>query len=318
MMGEVEGARPEKITYGCCLSALTGLGELSPAPPSAFDIKPLPYECKNFYAMNNTVTLNSREAMKKIISICTVTILITGCMGSTSAQGDWWTQTQKVLNSDAGKTVMDQLGGASGVTSALSNTEIIAGLKEALSIGSEKVVSQLGVSNGFNLDPKIHIPLPGQLQRVDKALSAIGMNSLTEDLDLRLNRAAEAATPKAKALFLSAIQNMTIEDAKGILTGPQDSATQYLRRAMGPQLSQDMQPLVGNALAQAGAIRAYDNVMGQYEQIPFMPDVKANLNNYVIGKTLDGIFYYVAAEEAAIRTNPAARTTELLKKVFAK
>lgn len=248
--------------------------------------------------------------MKNLLTLTLATLLISGCVSSDKGlEGTDWLQTaEDALNS--------QLF-ASAASSALSTSEITAGLKEALSIGSKNVVSRLGVTNGFNLDPKIRIPLPDQLQRVDQALATVGMNGLTEDLELRLNRAAEAATPKAKALFLSAIQNMTIEDARGILTGPQDSATQYLRRAMGPQLARDMNPLINTALSQAGAVQAYDRVMGQYSQIPFMPDVKANLNDYVVDKAMDGVFYYVAAEEAAIRTNPAARTTELLKKVFA-
>lgn len=248
--------------------------------------------------------------MKKPIVLISTCLLLSSCLSSTQGlEGtDWMQVAQDSLNSG--------LYGQSAA-SALSLSEITTGLKQALSIGSQNVVGKLGVANGFNLDPSIHIPLPTQLQKVDNALKMVGMNGLTEDLELRLNRAAEAATPKAKEYFLSAIQNMSISDAKGILTGPQDSATQYLRRAMGTQLSSDMKPLVNTALAQAGAIQAYDQVMGQYGQIPFMPDVKADLNDYVVGKALDGIFHYVAAEEAAIRTNPAARTTELLKKVFA-
>jgi len=203
---------------------------------------------------------------------------------------------------------------------SLTNTDIILGLKEALNIGSGNVVNQLGVLNGFNNDSNIRIPLPDKLETVHKTLSAIGMSSLTEDLELRINRAAEAATPKAKALFISAIQNMTIDDAKGILTGPNDSATQYLRRAMGPQLLNDIEPIIQSTLAQAGAIQAYDNVVGRYDQIPFVSSLagssKAQLNDYVSEKALDGIFYYVAREEAAIRANPAKRTTEILQKVF--
>lgn len=203
---------------------------------------------------------------------------------------------------------------------SLSNVEIIQGLKEALNIGSTNVVNQLGVLNGFNADPKIRIPLPDTLQKVDSALETIGLNDLTEDLETRLNRAAEAATPKAKALFISAIQNMTIEDARGILTGPNDAATQYLRRAMGPQLTQDIQPIIQSTLAQAGAIQAYDHIMERYDAIPFVSSIagntKSQLNDYVSEKALDGIFYYVAKEEAAIRANPAKRTTEILQKVF--
>lgn len=193
---------------------------------------------------------------------------------------------------------------------------MIAGLKEALKIGSGNVVSQLGVIDGFNLDPNIHIPLPSSLQKVDSALEKVGLSRLTDDLELRLNRAAEAATPRAKELLISAISQMTINDAKNILTGPNNAATQYLRRTMGGELATDMQPLVTAALSQAGAIQAYDSVMGQYQALPFMPDVKADLNDFVVEKALDGIFYYVAQEESLIRENPAARTTDLLKKVF--
>jgi hypothetical protein len=143
------------------------------------------------------------------------------------------------------------------------------------------------------------------------------LGSMTDDLEMRLNSAAEAATPKAKALFINAISQMSIADAKGILTGPDNAATSYLRQTMGVELGTEMQPLIQSALSQAGAVQAYDQVVGRYASIPFMPDVKADLNDYVVGKALDGIFYYVAQEEAAIRQDPAKRTTELLQKVFA-
>lgn len=245
-------------------------------------------------------------------------LLVAMALSSAVQAQSWWERAQTVLNSDAGTQAIEILGGtASSSAASLTPSDISAGLREALRIGTERVVGQLGATNGFNLDPAIRIPLPGVLARVDSAISAIGMSSLTDDLELRLNRAAEAATPKAKALFVSAISNMTIDDAKNILTGPSNAATDYLRRTMGTDLSQEMQPLIQGALADAGAIKAYDNVIRQYGQIPFMPDVKANMNDYVVEKAMDGIFYYVAKEEAAIRANPAARTTDLLQKVFA-
>ncbi|SFJ93387.1 Protein of unknown function [Desulfomicrobium apsheronum] len=202
-------------------------------------------------------------------------------------------------------------------TGSLSQGEMGDGLKEALRVGTENVVAKLGQTDGFNTDEAIHIPLPGQLATVQKALKAAGYSSLVDDLELKLNRAAEQATPKAKALFVDAISAMTIEDAQKILSGPEDSATQYFRKSMGPNLSREMKPIVDTTLADAGAVQAYDNMMGQYKALPFMPDVKANLSDYVVEKGMDGIFHYVAKEEAAIRTNPAARTTDLLKKVFA-
>ena len=206
--------------------------------------------------------------------------------------------------------------GASGTGSGLTQNEMGSGLKEALRVGTESVVAQLGQTDGFYGDKAIHIPLPGQLATVQKALRAAGYSGLVDDLELRLNRAAEQATPKAKALFVDAIAAMTIQDAQKILNGPDDSATQYFRKAMGPGLGKEMKPIVDAALAEAGAVQAYDAMMGQYKALPFMPDAKANLTDYVVDKGMDGIFHYVAKEEAAIRNNPAARTTDLLKKVF--
>lgn len=215
----------------------------------------------------------------------------------------------------------DALGGLKSLApgaagDALSNDEIIAGLRDALKVGSERVVAQLGTLDGFNLDPKIHIPLPGALQDVQKTLAKFGMSGLADDLELRLNRAAEDATPEAKALFLDAIGQMSVDDARGILEGPDDAATQYFKGKMSAPLGKRMNPIVDSSLSEVGAVAAYDKMMGQYQAIPFVPDAKADLTEYVVGKGLDGIFYYVAQEEAAIRNNPAKRTTEILKKVF--
>lgn len=211
-------------------------------------------------------------------------------------------------------------GGTSGSTgsalSALTNGDITAGLKEALRIGTERVVGTLGQTDGFNKDPKIHIPLPESLQTVQSALQAVGMGQLGEDLELKLNRAAEAATPKAKALFVDAISEMTLEDAKKILDGPKDSATRYFEGKMTNPLKTEMRPIVDTTLSEVGAVQAYDNMMGQYGQLPFVPDVKSNLSEYALEKALGGLFHYIAVEEAAIRDNPAKRTTELLQKVF--
>ncbi|PKN47874.1 MAG: DUF4197 domain-containing protein, partial [Deltaproteobacteria bacterium HGW-Deltaproteobacteria-16] len=129
-------------------------------------------------------------------------------------------------------------------------------------------------------------------------------------------RAAEAATPKAKALFLQAIKEMTFEDVRKIYAGPEDSATRYFQGKMTPALQKEMLPIVEKSLSQVGAIQAYDTVMGQYKALPFVPDVKANLTGHVLQKALDGIFFYIAKEEAGIRNDPEKQTTALLKKVF--
>lgn len=206
--------------------------------------------------------------------------------------------------------------GAAGSGSGLSAGEIGSGLKEALRVGTERVVGTLGKTDGFLKRPDAHIPLPGALGSVQKALDRVGMSSLTDDLELRLNRAAEAATPRAKKLFGDAIKAMTLDDAKEILRGPSDSATRYFQQKMTEPLKKSLRPVVNDELAKAGAVRAFDNTMDQYRSIPFVPDVKANLTDYALGKTLDAMFLYLAREEAAIRENPAKRTTELLKKVF--
>jgi hypothetical protein len=207
-------------------------------------------------------------------------------------------------------------GSSSGGAGALSTGDIASGLKEALRVGSERVVSQVGKTDGYNKDPAIHLPLPGSLKSVQSALNAAGMGGMLDDLELKLNRAAEAAAPKARTLFADAVSQMSIDDARKIYDGPKDAATQYFKSKMSTPLAAEMTPVVNQSLAEVGAVKSYDAVMGQYKQIPFVPDAKANLTGYVVEKGMDGIFLYLGKEEAAIRDNPAKRSTELLKKVF--
>lgn len=164
----------------------------------------------------------------------------------------------------------------------------------------------------------MRIPLPATLKKVQSALGRFGMSGMADDLEVRLNRAAEAATPKAKKLFGDAITAMTLQDVKGILNGPSNSATKFFEGKMTSPLKAEFKPIVNASLADVGAIRSYDKMMGQYKSLPFVPDVKADLTNHVLEKAIAGIFLYLGKEEAAIRENPAKRTTELLKKVFAK
>ena len=147
---------------------------------------------------------------------------------------------------DRGKEMLKGFGGGteSSGTASLGTDEIAKGLKEALRIGSERVVGTLGTADGFNKSPDIRIPLPDSLKSVQSMLSKVGMGALGEDLELRLNRAAEAAVPKAKALFGNAIAEMSIEDARKILNGPKDSATQYFRSKMSAPLAGEMKPIV--------------------------------------------------------------------------
>ena len=202
--------------------------------------------------------------------------------------------------------------GAAGLT----ESEIGRGLRSALEVATKTVVETLGRNDGYNGDPAIHIPLPDSMTQVQSTLRRFGMAGMLDDLELKLNRAAEQAAPKAQQLFLDAIGQMTMEDARAILDGPDDAATKYLQRTMSAPLADEMRPIIDQTLAEAGAIAAYDQAMGQYRSIPFVPDVKADLTEHVVGLGLKGIFHYVAAEEAAIRNNPAKRTSAILKKVF--
>jgi len=219
---------------------------------------------------------------------------------------------------DQGKKLLDGFGGSKSGAAALSAGEIASGLREALRVGSDRVVGTLGKTDGFNKSGDVHIPLPGSLKNVQSMLSKVGMSGLADDLELRLNRAAEAAVPKARKLFFDAISAMTIDDARKILNGPKGSATQYFRGKMSSPLRGEMKPFVDTQLSQVGAVAAYDRMMGRYKSIPFVPDAKADLTNHVLDKAIDGVFLYLGREEAAIRENPAKRTTALLQKVFAK
>lgn len=218
------------------------------------------------------------------------------------------------------KTVIDNLTnsvtGNSSPVSSLSESQIIQGLQEALKVGTQRVVSQIGAKDGYNMDPAIHIPLPAQLQQVQKLLGKVGLSSLVDDVELKINRAAEQAAPKAKEIVWDAISNMKLEDARAIYQGPQDAATQYFKKVSSDKLRAMIEPVAKNSLKDVGALQAYDTLIGEYKSMPFVPDVKADLVNHTTTLAMDGIFHYLAQEEAAIRNDPAKRTTEILKTVF--
>lgn len=247
---------------------------------------------------------------KRVRFVCMIYIavlLFAFYPGFVSAQADWF-QKSKDLLGDFGKS--------GGAQSSLSVAEIAAGLKDALQVSTTTVVSRLGKPDGFNADPAIHIPLPENFSTIQTALNKIGMSALLDDLELRLNRAAETATPKAKEIFFQSIKEMTLDDVMDIYKGPDDAATKYFQRKMSQPLAQAMDPIVADSLSEVGAIQSYDKVMKSYRSLPFVPDVKANLTNYVVEQGMNGIFHYMAIEEAAIRKNPTKRTTDLLKRVF--
>ena len=222
------------------------------------------------------------------------------------AEGD-----SEAWTAGASSVLQGVLGGG-----ALGQNEIAAGLKEALKVGTDRVVDNLGQVDGFNADPEIRIPLPKVMADAQSLLRQIGASGLMDDLELRVNRAAEQATPVAKDIFWQAITSLTFEDVNAIYKGPNDAATQYLDRTTRSSLNDAMRPIIDNALAEAGAVAAYDSLIEQARAAPFLPDLKADLTNHVLDRAMDGMFAYLAVEEAAIREDPLKRSTELLKRVF--
>ena len=251
--------------------------------------------------------MSKKMNRKNIFIIAAIISLAFFWEGGEVAEGGFW---------DKARDLMKGIQKATPESSPLGLDEIGRGLKEALRVGSGRVVSQLGQKDGFNSDREIHIPLPDKLKKVQSTLRKIGMSSMADDLELRLNRAAEAATPKAKAIFWKTISDMTLEDVKGIYEGPSDAATQYFKAKMTHPLKENMRPIVDDVLSKVGAIQSYDNMMGRYLSLPFVPDIKSDLSSHVLEKALGGIFLYLGREEAAIRQNPVKRTTEILQKVF--
>ena len=212
--------------------------------------------------------------------------------------------------------VAGALGGTAAASGPLSTSEIVQGLKAALEKGSDEVVGRLGRPGGFLDDPVARIPLPETLRTAADFADRVGLGGYFDDLRTRLNRAAEGATPQAKALFVGAIRQMSVADARGILTGPDDAATRYFERTTGDELTARMRPIVDRSLDQVGAVRSFEDLLSRYRLIPGAPPVDADLAGYVAGEARRGIFHYLAEEERDIRENPLERTSEILQRVF--
>src|SRR5215467_10692035 len=200
----------------------------------------------------------------------------------------------------------------------LSNDKITAGLKEALSVSTGNAVSLTGRPDGFLKNQAIKILLPPKLRSVGKGLRMVGMGSQVDALETGMNRAAEQATPKAKQIFLHALTKMTYSDARQILTGGGTAATDYFKRQSTDELATAFAPIVHQAMQNVGVVRQYNQLMKSPIASSLAADKSFNLDDYVVGKTLDGLFYMLGEEEKKIRTNPAAQTTALLKEVFGK
>ncbi|MCX7160937.1 MAG: DUF4197 domain-containing protein [Proteobacteria bacterium] len=199
---------------------------------------------------------------------------------------------------------------------SITNQDATTGLREALVKGSQVAVEALGKQDGFFGNGKVKIPLPESAQKVEKVMRQFGMGKQADELILTLNRAAEAAMPEAKVLLVDAVKKISVQDAKGILTGGQDSATQYFKRTSSDQLRAKFLPIVKKATEKVKLAQKYDEYAEKGVKFGLVKKEDANLDNYVTQKALDGLFVMVAEEEARIRQNPAEAATSILKKVF--
>jgi hypothetical protein len=200
----------------------------------------------------------------------------------------------------------------------LSEDSIIAGLKEALEIGVGKAIGHTSNLDGYVGNPKIKIPMPERIQNVADMLGSIGLQKPVDDFVLSMNRAAEAASPKAKEYLLSAVKNMNFDDAKEILNGGDTAATDYLKEKTFNDIFGAFKPTVSEMVNKVGVTSAYKEMMGKFTSIPFATAESLDLDNYVTNKSISGLFLMLGEEEKSIRTNPQARVTNLLKEVFGK
>jgi hypothetical protein len=205
---------------------------------------------------------------------------------------------------------------AAGGLMGLSSGERTDGLKAALSQATSVAVASLGKTDGFMGNPEVRIPLPGKLEKAGKTLRKLGLRKQTDALSLAINRAAEAAVPEARTLFVDSIKQMSVTDALGILRGPQDAATQYFRQSMSAKLTEKFLPIVNKATVNVQLAQRYNEVAGKASALGLVDKQDTNLDAYVTRKALDGLFLTMAKEEAAIRKNPVGQASSLLRKVF--
>lgn len=218
------------------------------------------------------------------------------------------------LSSCTVQQVQQTLGGY--LEEDLTTEEVAAGLKEALIKGITKGSNQASQVNGYFGNPEIKIPFPPDVKKVENKLRDIGLGDQVDRFVKTLNRGAEEAAKEAKPIFVDAIKGMTVQDAWGILKGPDDAATTYLKDKTSTQLKTKFQPIIRKSLEQTNATKYYSDIITTYNKIPFVDDVNPDLEEYATSKALEGLFKLIANEEEKIREDPVARTTELLKKVF--
>lgn len=200
--------------------------------------------------------------------------------------------------------------------SGFSNKDQIGSLKQALTQGAETAVTSLAKENGYLGNDKVRIPLPDSLQKADSLLRQVGMGRYADELTTSMNRAAEAAVPEARTLLVGAVKNMSVQDAKGILTGGNDAATQYFRKNTETQLTDKFKPIISRSMQKVKLAEKYDQFAGRGAQLGLVDQKDAKLDDYITRKALDGLFLMMAEQEKAIRANPMQAVGTLAQKVF--
>ena len=236
-------------------------------------------------------------------------LLMAGLLSAASSQ----TQLEQIWNK--AKTTA---GSSSAPDLGLSNDKIAAGLKEALTVSTENAVASTGRPDGYLKNQAIRILLPGGLATAAKGMRMMGMGAQMDELEVAMNRAAEQAAPAARQIFVNAVTHMSFDDARKILSGNDTAATEYFKKVSSDSLTTAFTPIVHNAMEKVGVIEQYQKIIQNSAAAPFLGGENLNLDKYVVGKSLDGLFYMLGEEEKKIRQNPAARTTSLLKEVFGK
>ena len=198
----------------------------------------------------------------------------------------------------------------------ISNTDAASGVRQALSDGAAAAVAKLGVENGFFGNPQVKIPMPPALRQVEGAMRTFGMKKQADDLVLAMNRAAEAAVPEAKTLLIDAAKKMTLQDAKGILSGGQTSVTDYFRRNTSTQLTQRFLPIVKKSTERVGLAQQYNSLAGQAASYGLIQKDQSTIEGYVTQKSLDGLYLMIGEQEKASRANPVGAASDIVKKVF--
>jgi hypothetical protein len=223
-----------------------------------------------------------------------------------------------ILFSVPAQAQLDQLEKRIGINDAsgLSETKVASGLKQALQVGSENAVKIVGKPNGYFGNQAIKIEMPKDLHLLESGMRELGFGPKIDEFILSMNRSAEAAAPAARKIFIDAILAMSFEDAKRILSGDNTAATQYFKEKTTGQLTEAFTPVVKKTMGENGVVKQYDALTEQYKHIPFAKSQSLDIDHYVVSKALDGLFYELGEQEKQIRTNPAARTTDLLKEVF--